>query len=124
MWRFILVAYICIMRNYSKVGGKSGAPGYRVPSSFRSRVFEVVKNIPKGKTLTYRQVAELAGKPDAQRAVGNILHANRDKDIPCHRVIRGDGSLGGYNRGTQCKKSILELEREESRVGGGWESVI
>lgn len=111
------------MRNYAKVGGRSGAPGYRVPSSFRSRVFEVVKNIPKGKTLTYKQVAELAGKPGAQRAVGNILRANRDKDIPCHRVVRSDGATGGYNKGGEVKKRILQ-EEKKWEAGENWQNMV
>lgn len=98
------------MRNYSKVGGRKGMPGYRTASSFRSRVFAVVKKIPKGKTMTYKQVAEKAGSPNAFRAVGNILNKNYDSTIPCHRVIRSDGKTGGYNRGVENKKKILAEE--------------
>jgi len=70
-----------------------------------------VKGIPKGKVMTYRQVAELAGKPGACRAVGNILNKNKDlKNIPCYRVVRSDGRVGGY-RGGQ-KKKIALLKRD------------
>jgi O-6-methylguanine DNA methyltransferase len=79
-------------------------------SDFSERVYEVVKEIPKGETLTYGQVASLAGKPGAARAVGNILSKNYDPNIPCHRVIRADGKLGGYNRGTTRKAEILASE--------------
>ena len=99
------------MRNYSKVGGKVGKPGYRSPSSFRSLVFETVKKIPKGKTMTYKQVAEYIGKPKSYRAVGNALNKNFDTNIPCHRVIRSDGKLGGYNRGQEGKRIKLEEEK-------------
>jgi len=63
--------------------------------------------------MTYNQVAELAGSPMAYRAVGNILNKNYDSGIPCHRVIRSDGSLGGYNRGKKLKARILKKEKEE-----------
>ena len=98
------------MRNYAKVGGKVGKPGYRTAAMFRAKVFAVVARIPKGKTLTYKQVAELAGSPKAYRAVGNILNQNYDPNIPCHRVVRSDGMPGGYNRGVEAKKKILEKE--------------
>lgn len=78
---------------------------------FASRVYEVVKRIPKGEMLSYRQVARRAGAPLAYRAVGNILSKNFNPAIPCHRVIKSDGSLGGYNRGTKNKKMLLKKER-------------
>lgn len=81
------------------------------PTMFQKKVFAVVKKIPKGKTLTYRQVAEKAGNPKAYRAVGNILNKNFDPEIPCHRVIRSDGNLGGYNRGVKKKREILKSEK-------------
>lgn len=61
--------------------------------------------------MTYGQVAKMAGYPKASRAVGSILNKNYDKDIPCHRVIRSDGKIGGYNRGHSEKVRLL---REES----------
>lgn len=79
-------------------------------SNFREHVFAVVKKIPKGKVLTYQEVARRAGSPNAFRAVGNILTTNYDKTIPCHRVIRSDGKLGGYNRGADAKRAILKKE--------------
>jgi O-6-methylguanine DNA methyltransferase len=78
--------------------------------TFREKVIEAVREIPKGKVLTYKQVATKAGKPKACRVVGNILKKNYDPEIPCHRVIRSDGSLGGYNRGPQNKLKILKRE--------------
>lgn len=78
---------------------------------FRKRVLGVVQKIPKGKTLTYKQVAEMAGRPKAYRAVGNILNKNWDPKIPCHRVIRSDGKLGGYNRGAEQKMELLKREK-------------
>jgi O-6-methylguanine DNA methyltransferase len=98
------------MRNYSKVGGREGLPGYRIPSSFMKKVFEVVRKIPKGKTMTYGQLAEKIGNPNACRAVGNVLGKNHDPGIPCHRVVRSDGTAGGYNRGPSKKLEILRKE--------------
>jgi len=77
---------------------------------FADMVYQVVKRIPEGKTLTYKQVAIKAGRPLAFRAVGNILNKNYDKNIPCHRVIRSDGKTGGYNRGSLSKIKILKKE--------------
>ena len=71
---------------------------------------QVVKKIPRGQTLTYKQVAERTGNPKAYRAVGNILNKNYDLKIPCHRVIRSNGKIGGYNRGAKKKKELLEKE--------------
>jgi len=79
-------------------------------SLFKKAVFDVVKKIPEGAALTYKQVALLAGRPKAFRAVGTILKSNYDPAIPCHRVIRSDGTTGQYNRGAN--KKILKLQME------------
>ena len=76
---------------------------------FRARVLAVVKKIPRGKTLTYGQVAIRAGHPRASRAVGAIMRSNKDDSIPCHRVVAKNG-LGGYN-GLRGKKLAL-LKKE------------
>ena len=80
------------------------------PHSFQSRVHAVVKKIPRGKTMTYGEVAQAAGSPGAARAVGSVLKQNFDPTIPCHRVIRSDGSLGEYNRGSEKKRKLLKEE--------------
>ena len=83
-------------------------------SSFTSNVHSVVKAIPKGSVMTYKQVAEKAGNGKAARAVANLMAKNYDLTIPCHRVIRSDGGLGGYNRGGEAKKrAILQSEGYE-----------
>lgn len=74
---------------------------------FAERVRTVVRRIPKGKTMTYAEVAAKAGNPKAARAVGAIMRANYDESIPCHRVVRSDGSFGSYNRGGEARKRIL-----------------
>jgi len=77
---------------------------------FKEKVFEIVKKIPKGKTLTYKEVARRAGSPNASRAVGSILKTNFNPKIPCHRVIRSDGIAGEYNRGR--KEKLRKLKEE------------
>ncbi|MEN9582753.1 MAG: hypothetical protein RL641_707 [Candidatus Parcubacteria bacterium] len=84
--------------------------------SFKEKVMAIVRNIPKGKTLTYKQVATKAGSPNAARAVGALMKQNADKNIPCHRVIRSDGKMGGYNglrgkkTGAEAKLALLRKE--------------
>jgi methylated-DNA-[protein]-cysteine S-methyltransferase len=78
--------------------------------TFKQKVYEVVKKIPKSKVLTYQEVARRAGNSLASRAVGNILKTNYDPAIPCHRVIRSDGKLGNYNRGANKKRLLLKQE--------------
>lgn len=79
--------------------------------TFKEKVFAIVKKIPKGKVLTYQEVAKLAGSPRAFRVVGSALKTNYDHAIPCHRVIKSDGTLGNYNRGgSAAKKKILLSE--------------
>jgi O-6-methylguanine DNA methyltransferase len=78
--------------------------------NFREKIYQIVKKIPRGKVLTYKEVAERAGRPRAWRAVGNILAKNKNPDVPCHRVIRSDGKIGGYNRGVKKKRELLRKE--------------
>lgn len=78
-------------------------------TSFQRKVYEIVRKIPKGKVLTYKKVAKLAGRPRAWRAAGNILNKNKDPKIPCHRVTKSNGEIGGYKNGTK-KKFLLERE--------------
>jgi O-6-methylguanine DNA methyltransferase len=79
--------------------------------AFKEKVYSIVRRIPRGKTMTYAQVARAAGSPRAFRAVGNIINKNYDLAIPCHRVIRSDGTVGGYNRGSKKKEEMLKRER-------------
>ncbi|MDO8472026.1 MAG: MGMT family protein [bacterium] len=75
--------------------------------TFTDRVRATDKAIPIGTTLTYQEVARRAGSPRAARAVGAIMRRNYDLTIPCHRVIRADGAVGGYNRGGPVLKAQL-----------------
>jgi methylated-DNA-[protein]-cysteine S-methyltransferase len=83
----------------------------QVSSKFADKVRTVVRNIPKGKVMTYGEVARKAGRPGAARAVGTIMSHNYDPKVPCHRVVRSDGKIGDYNRGGAGRK--LELLWEE-----------
>jgi O-6-methylguanine DNA methyltransferase len=78
--------------------------------AFRDEVLSVVRGIPCGTALTYKQVAERAGNPKAFRAVGSLMKANYDPLVPCHRVIRSDGTAGGYNKGAKKKIVLLRAE--------------
>lgn len=74
---------------------------------FAEKVRMIVRKIPKGKTMTYKEVAMRAGHPGAARAVGAIMRTNYDPTIPCHRVIHTNGTIGNYNRGGAKKKKAL-----------------
>jgi len=80
-------------------------------TSFRQKVFAIVARIPRGKVSTYKEVARAAGRPRAVRAVGNILRTNRLlKKIPCYRVIKSDGRIGGYVLGIKEKARRLRAD--------------
>lgn len=80
-------------------------------SNFKERVLGIVRKIPKGKTVSYGQVAFAAGYSGAARAVGTLMSHNHDKTVPCHRVVRADGSIGEYNGGgPEAKLKRLKAE--------------
>lgn len=86
-------------------------------SNFKEKVLAVVKKIPAGSVLSYKEVATRAGSPKAARAVANCMSKNFDPAIPCHRVIRSDGKLGDYNRGgVERKLEILKREGYVSKL--------
>jgi len=64
--------------------------------TFSDKVRDIVRKIPKSKTMTYKEVASKAGNPKAARAVGAVMRSNYDPSIPCHRVVASRGSLGGF----------------------------
>lgn len=65
----------------------------KIKNSFSQKVYRIVRKIPRGKVVTYGQVAAKLGKPKAARAIGNVLHVNPYKDVPCHRVVNREGRL-------------------------------
>ena len=81
--------------------------------SFTERVLNVVRLIPRSETATYKEVARRAGSPYAYRAVGNIMNrcGGMKNGTPCHRVVRSDGSVGGYRWGERKKKALLWEEK-------------
>ena len=84
-----------------------------VGTEFQLKVWTYLKKIPRGRVKTYAQVAKAIGKPQAARAVANAIGKNPyAPKIPCHRVIRSDGSLGGYSgkRGVKTKRFLLQKE--------------
>lgn len=96
----------------------SGGPDADLPldvraTAFQWRVWQELRKIPRGQTRTYKQIAEQLGKPTASRAVARACATNPVSVIvPCHRVIRGDGGLGGYRWGLDRKTTILRKETQ------------
>ena len=79
---------------------------------FQKAVLEAAMKIPYGETRSYGDIAHMINNPRAARAVGNAIHRNRLLIvIPCHRIIQGDGSLGGYAGREDIKRYLLELEK-------------
>ena len=84
---------------------------------FAKKVYRAVLSIPLGEVRSYKWVAKKAGNPKAFRAVGQILKNNPyPLIIPCHRVISCDGKLGGYSRGPEKKKRLLNVERQIKKL--------
>ena len=78
---------------------------------FSKQVLKLTRKIPRGKVTTYSEMARALGNPKASRAVGNALNRNKLPDlIPCYRVVRSDGSVGGYASGA--KEKIRRLRRD------------
>lgn len=81
-------------------------------TDFQHRVWDELRRIPFGQTISYGELAERIGKPSASRAVGQANGKNRlPIVVPCHRVISHDGTLGGYGGGLPTKQALLDLER-------------
>jgi AraC family transcriptional regulator of adaptative response/methylated-DNA-[protein]-cysteine methyltransferase len=85
-------------------------------TSFQHRVWQALRNIPRGETRSYGQIAEAIGAPKAVRAVGAACGANPlAVVVPCHRAVASDGKLTGYRWGVERKRRLLEMERSKSR---------
>jgi O-6-methylguanine DNA methyltransferase len=78
--------------------------------AFQAAVLAVVRRIPPGRIATYGDVAAMAGRPRAARAVGNIMRECRDSGVPCHRVVGAGGALGGYAGNLELKRGLLRAE--------------
>ena len=80
------------------------------PPTFGARVRSIVRRIPPGRVATYGDVAALAGRPRAWRAVGRIMRECRAVDVPCHRVVASGGRLGGFAGNVALKRFLLRAE--------------
>ncbi|MHA1378164.1 MAG: MGMT family protein [Candidatus Helarchaeota archaeon] len=80
-------------------------------TTFQKKVLMITKKIPKGKVTTYGMIAKILGNNYYSRAVGNALNKNPYPiEIPCHRVIKSNGDLGGYAKGSDIKEELLKKE--------------
>ena len=87
-------------------------------TNFQKKVWGALLKIPKGQTITYKELAKKIGRPKAVRAVANAVGANPMAPvIPCHRVVRNDGSLGGYSGKGGVKTKLQLLKQEGVKLG-------
>ena len=96
------------MRGTVRAAAKKSAPSRT--NDFKVRVLSVVRQIPPGRVATYGDVAAMAGRPRAARAVGNIMKGLGRPDVPAHRVIAAGGRLGGYGGNEALKRALLVAE--------------
>jgi methylated-DNA-[protein]-cysteine S-methyltransferase len=83
---------------------------------FAGRVLELLRQVPRGRTVSYGELAALAGCPGGARAVGNACARNPvPLWVPCHRVLAGGGRLGGFSGGLDVKRALLALEGAQPR---------
>ena len=84
-------------------------------TSFQSQCYKALKQIPSGKVISYSGLAEMVGRPKAHRAVGNAMNNNPfAPEVPCHRVVKSNGDLGGFSSGSRVK--IKRLQEEGVKV--------
>lgn len=87
-------------------------------TSFQNLVYQTTVKIPKGKVSTYGAIARAIGRPKSSRATGNALNKNPfAPGMPCHRVVKNDGKVGGFAGGQKAKIKLLEKEEIEVRDG-------
>lgn len=80
-------------------------------NNFSNRCYEILKKVPKGKITTYKGLAKALGNPKSYRAVGNAMNRNPHAPrVPCHRVVKSNGKVGGFAHGTNKKVSMLKKE--------------
>ena len=86
--------------------------------TFTDLVYQKTKLVPRGKVTTYGQIAKAIGRPKASRAVGNALNCNPYAPIvPCYRVVRSDGAVGGFASGSKAKAGLLAKEGVKVKDG-------
>jgi O-6-methylguanine DNA methyltransferase len=83
----------------------------KIGTEFQRKVWRTIASIPRGETRSYKWIAKRAGRPKAVRAAANACGANPlAPEIPCHRVIASDGTIGGFSSGIALKRKLLKLE--------------
>src|SRR5690606_18491175 len=101
-------------------GGKLDLPLDIRGTAFQRRVWQALRRIPVGETVSYAELARRIGAPSAVRAVARACASNPlALVVPCHRVVRTDGSLSGYRWGVERKRELLERERHAVPEGAG-----
>ncbi|MBX9901349.1 MAG: methylated-DNA--[protein]-cysteine S-methyltransferase, partial [Burkholderiaceae bacterium] len=102
-----------ILQSISQPDSLAALPLDLQGTMFQQRVWQALRTIPPGQTLSYTALAEKIGQPNAARAVASACAANQIAlAIPCHRIVRSDGSLSGYRWGVARKAALLKLEKE------------
>jgi methylated-DNA-[protein]-cysteine S-methyltransferase len=107
-------AFIKALEKYFATGKDAFSPyslDYAGMTPFRKKVMQELRKVPAGATVTYGELASIAGSPGAARAVGNVMATNPvPLFVPCHRVVATDG-LGGFSGGLDLKRALLNLEK-------------
>ncbi len=112
-----------IVRNVAGLNPELDLPTDVVATAFQRRVWEALRAIPSGITRTYSEIARSIGRPSATRAVARACATNPTSIVvPCHRVIRTDGALGGYRWGLERKQALLSRERRLAKPAEKWKS--
>jgi AraC family transcriptional regulator of adaptative response/methylated-DNA-[protein]-cysteine methyltransferase len=111
-WLDAVIARIAVELGWSDAAAPAMPPLDIAATAFQWRVWDALTRIPAGQTRSYRALAAELGAPKAARAVGNACGNNRlALIVPCHRVVREDGSLGGWRWGVERKRELLARER-------------
>ena len=116
-WLDAVIARIASELGWSDAAAPAIPPLDIAATAFQWRVWEALTRIPAGETRSYRALAEELGSPKAARAIGNACGNNRlALIVPCHRVVREDGTLGGWRWGVERKRELLARERSRVRA--------
>ncbi len=102
------------LENYSE--GKTSTLNLQCGTLFQCQVMKALEKIPFGQTVSYKELAEICGKPNGARAIGNACGRNPYiLLVPCHRVIHSDGRISGFTAGPEIKRRLLEFERVSTK---------
>ncbi len=89
-------------------------------ANFKERVYHILAKVPKGKAITYKRLAELAGNRKAARAVGSLMRKNKDPGkIPCYKVVKSSGEIGRYSAKGGVNKKIELLKKDGIKIKNG-----